>query len=191
VLKLRHRTPEQWKQVATKDLDAFLQDHAANERKVSHSALMLAVHHPDKTELVETLVPLAEEEFGHFLEVYALLRERGIGLGQDVPDPYMGALFRLLEKRAVDGYLLDRLILFAIVEARGCERFRMMEEALEPGPLKDFYRRLVASEARHHTTYLELARRYFGDEVASSRLDALLDAEAGIVRGLPLRPALH
>ena len=146
MLKLRYTTPEDWKQVALSDLGAFLQDHAANERKVGHAALSLAVQHPDRRELVDAMIDVSREEMLHFRQVYDLLVARGLTLGIDVPDRYMGALFRTLRRKVVDEYLLDRLVLFGVVEARGCERFRMISEALEPGSLKTFYEELTASE---------------------------------------------
>src|SRR5690606_22254490 len=92
MLRLRHETPAAWTEVAIAELDAFLQDHAANERKVSQSALQLAVQHPDHERLVTTMIDLAQEELDHFRRVYELLRARGQGLGLDAPDPYMGKL---------------------------------------------------------------------------------------------------
>lgn len=191
MLRLRHDTPPEWAEVALADLDAFLRDHAANERKVSGSALSLAVQHPDKQELVGQMIDLAQEELDHFRRVYDILVGRGRTLGHEGPDPYMSELRKAIRSPDVEVYLLDRLVLFAIIEARGCERFALLAEALEPGELKDFYQDLVRSEARHHATYLKLARRYFDPERVDQRLDELLDLEAGVARDLPLRPALH
>jgi tRNA-(ms[2]io[6]A)-hydroxylase len=191
MLKLRSGTAGEWVGVVEADLDAFLQDHAANERKVSHSALTLAVQHPDKVELVAAMVELAQEELDHFVRVYRLLVERGASLAQDVPDPYMSKLRRGLERADVDSYLLDRLVLFAIVEARGCERFSMLSRGLGDDRLRAFYTELTQSEARHHVTYLGLARRYFSAERVERRLDALLDLESGVASSLPLTPKLH
>lgn len=191
MLALRHATPASWTAIALADLDAFLRDHAANERKVSGSALWLAVHYPEHDELVDAMIDLAHEELGHFKLVYDLLRERGGGLGQDFPDPYMGRIHQLIRKGVTREHLLDRLLTFAIVEARGCERFRLLARALPEGRLRDVYHSLVAAEARHHAIFLRLARLYFpGDELAP-RLDELLDGEAEISRTLPLRPGLH
>jgi tRNA-(ms[2]io[6]A)-hydroxylase len=191
MLGLRHATPVSWAPLAVADLDRFLQDHAANERKVSASALTLAVHHPERAELVEAMIDLAREELEHFKRVHDLLVERGRPLGQDSPDPYMGALHRRMRKLRAREYLLDRLIVFAIVEARGCERFALLARALEPGPLRDFYTHLTRAEARHHALFLHLAHTYYGKAEVAARLDEVLDAEAEIARRLPLRAALH
>ena len=190
-IELRHSTPSRWTAIAIADLDLFLQDHAHNERKVSASAMQLALHHPQRKHLVDAMVDLALEELHHFKRVYRPLVQHGQTLGQDAPDPYMGPMRRLIRKPDSDAYLLDRLLVYAVVEARGCERFSMLAEALEPGSVKTLYIDLSRAERRHHEQFLELASRYFEADVIAARLDELLTAEAEIARQLPLRPALH
>ena len=195
MLKLRHDTPAAWTDVALAQLDTFLQDHAANERKVSQSAIALVAQHPEHRAIADALIPLAEEELSHFRQVYEHLLARGKTLAPDQPDPDMRKLRRAIANPAVDAYLLDRLVLFGIVEARGCERFAMMAEGLaqagDQPELAAFYQELVRSESRHHATYLKLARTYFDPERVAERLDSLLDLEAEVARALPMRPALH
>ena len=191
MLPLRYPTPDRWTAVVVAGLDLFLKDHAANERKVSASALRLAVHYPGRPALVEAMVDLAREELDHFKRVYDVLVTRGQALGQDEPDPYMSRLRRLMRKRDTADYLLDRLITFSIVEARACERFRMLSEALDDAHLGAFYGELAGAEARHHGLFLRLARTYFPHRTVGERLDQMLDAEADVVRALPLRAALH
>lgn len=191
MLHLRYDTPPEYGHVVMEDFDGFLQDHAANERKVSNSAMQLAVQHWSRPELVEAMIEIADEEFRHFRQVYELLRRRGKTLGQPMPDAYVTGLRKLVRRNPVQDYLLDRLVVFAIIEARGCERFDLVAQALPPGELKDFYDDLVRSESRHHATYLRLARRYFDEEAVAQRVDEILTAEAELVKGLPLRAALH
>jgi tRNA-(ms[2]io[6]A)-hydroxylase len=191
MLRLRYQTPAQWTGIALDDLGAFLQDHAANERKAAASAVTLAVHYPERRVLVDAMVDLAREELEHFKRVYDVLVARGETLGQDAPDPYMGQLRRVLRKRRVDEYLLDRLLAFAVIEARGCERFAMLADALEAGALQDFYIELTRAEARHHGLFVRIAETYFATGMVAARLEEILDHEAEIVRGLPLRPTLH
>lgn len=192
MLGLRWDTPPDWVAGVLSNFEVFLQDHAANERKVSQSALMLAANYPTRSELVDLAIEIAEEELEHFRAVWIILKERGLPLGWDTPDPYMKRMFSLLRKRDVDEYLLDRLVVFSIVEARGCERFALVAQALpESDPLKAFYLDLERSEARHHGHYLRIARLYFPAEVVQARLDEVLDIEAEIARTTPLRPALH
>lgn len=191
ILRLRQATPPGWTAAVLTDIDAFLQDHAHNERKVVMAALSLAGQHFRRVELVSAMIELAEEELSHFRRVQELLAERGQTIGQDKPDPYAGPMHKLLRKADFNEYLLDRLVVFAVVEARGCERFQLLAEALPTGTLKDFYAELYKAEARHHGLFSGLAQRYFGREVFGRRLDVVLDAEAAIIRSLPLRAALH
>lgn len=192
MLGLRWQTPRAWIDLVLADFVTFLQDHANNERKVAQSALTLATHYPHRTELVDLALEVADEELAHYRAVWAILKERGQPLGWDTPDPYMTRMFKLLRKRDTDEYLLDRLLVFGIVEARGCERFAMVADGLpEDDPLKTFYLDLTRSEARHHGQYIRLARQYFPSEVVDARMDTLLDAEAEAAREQPLRPALH
>jgi tRNA-(ms[2]io[6]A)-hydroxylase len=191
MIELRHSTPERWTAVAIADLDAFLQDHAHNERKVSASAMQLAIQHPSRRQLVIAMIDLAIEELHHFKRVHRLLTGRGQTLGQDIADPYMGPLRRLVRKPDSEAFLLDRLLLYAVVEARGCERFTMLAEALDPGPVQALYADLSVAERRHHELFLALAGDYFDADQIARRLGELLDAEAEICRRLPLRPALH
>ena len=172
------------------DLDAFLLDHAANERKASAAALALVAHYPDRPQLVASCIALAREELLHFEEVVRRIAERGRTLGPDTRSVYLGRLAREY-RQGRDAYFLDRLVTGAIVEARGCERFGLLAAALPAGPLKDFYRDLARSEVRHKETYLDLARAYFPTADVAARLEELLHAEARIVAELPVRAALY
>lgn len=192
MLRLRYATPPAWFEAVRQDLTAFLQDHAHNERKVSQSALVLATHYPTHAELVDAALEIADEELQHFRLLWRILQERGAHLGYDMPDPYMKAMFAPMRRRHMDEYLLDRLIVYAIVEARGCERFALVAHGLgADDALGRVYLELERSEARHHGHYLRLARLYFPADVVTARLDALLDHEAEVVARLPFRPALH
>lgn len=191
MLRLRSDTSPAWVDAVCADVDAFLQDHAANERKVSHSALTLAVQHPTRKPLVDAMIALAREELGHFAQVYDRLVARGKTLAQDAPDPYMGALHRLVRTGDVDAYLVDRLIAFAVVEARACERFALLARALPDPALRAFYADLTRAEARHHALFLRLAHEYAPSDAVAARLAEVLDAEAAILASLPVRAALH
>jgi len=190
MLRLLTKTPSLWIDVVLADFDAFLVDHAACERKASATALKLVSHYSDRTELVRELIPFAQEELEHYAQVMGIILERGLASRPDEKDPYVGALMKLIQ-RGPDRYFLDRLLILGVVEARGCERFGMVADALDPGPLKDFYIDITRSEARHHGLFVRLAREYFPADVVQQRLDELLNAEAEIVGRLPLRPAVH
>ena len=191
MLKLKYHTPPEWQTCVQENLDAFLQDHAANERKVSASALKMVVQHPNRDELVRALIDVAKEELEHFDRVYRLLRARGCSLAQDAPDPYIGGFRKRISNPDMDAYLLDRLVTFGIIEARGCERFNILADGLADRSLAEFYRELARSEAQHHATYLRLARVYFDEERVRARQEVLLELEASLLRALPLRPSLY
>lgn len=169
----------------------FLQDHAANERRVSNAALTLAVQHPDRAELVDAMVETSLEELTHFRLVYRLLKERGATLSREAPDAYMKRLRRETAHRDRERWLLHRLVLFAIVEARGFERFSMLGEGLSDPALRETYAALARAEARHKGLYLRLARGMFDEADVNERLDRFLDLEAEVIGALPLRAALH
>jgi len=191
MLRLRFDTPPEWTAAVLADLDTFLQDHASNERKAAQSALVLASHHPHRAALTAAMLEVAEDELGHFREVWTLLQARGKTLGPDAPDPYMARFLKHLRRGDRETYLLDRLLAFGLVEARGCDRFVALARALPPGELADFYARLVQSEARHHALFVRLAKDMFDPERVEARLDELLAFEAEVARGLDVRAALH
>jgi tRNA-(ms[2]io[6]A)-hydroxylase len=188
---LRVTTDPAWAREAVKDLDAVLVDHAHCEMKAATNALSLVVRHPGDLRLVQALTALAREELEHFARVYRLLAARGRPLAQDAPDPYTGALRKLMRKRDVEEYLLDRLLVFAVVEARACERFGLLGEALPDSRLQRFYAELTRAEARHHAQFQRLAQLFAPAEVVATRLEEILAAEAAVVRQLTIRPALH
>jgi len=189
-MRLKAPTPPAWTAAVLADLDAFLLDHAANERKASSSAMALVVHYPDRPELVERCIALAVEELQHFGLVQARIAERGLVLGPDTRNAYLLRL-RKEFRAGSQPYFLDRLLTAGIVEARGCERFGLVAAALPDGPLKDFYRELARSEVRHQEMYIDLARLYFAADVVALRLEDLLGVEARVVAEMPIRATLY
>jgi tRNA-(ms[2]io[6]A)-hydroxylase len=190
MITLQAASSPAWLSAVLADFDAFLLDHAAAERKASAVALSLISHYPDRRELVAAMMDLAREELEHFYQVYLRVEERGLILGPDGKDPYVRAM-RAEIRGGRDDYFLDRLLVSGIVEARGCERFGLIAEALADPSLRSFYREIAASEARHDALFVELARAYFSPVSVDARLDALANAEAKIIEGLVIRPALH
>jgi tRNA-(ms[2]io[6]A)-hydroxylase len=189
--QLPHRTPTEWVGIVEENLDEFLRDHASNERKVCASALQLVAHHPERDELVDELMEVAHEELDHFRRVYALLKERGQRLGTDTSDPYMTKLRKAIRQSDVETYLRDRLLLFAIIELRGFERFKLLADHLSDDTLREFYDELARSEAGHYALYLNLARKYYPREVVDERFRELIELESRVLAELPLRPSLH
>jgi tRNA 2-(methylsulfanyl)-N6-isopentenyladenosine37 hydroxylase len=182
-------TRADWVDAVRADFDAFLRDHAACERKASATAMTLASHYRDKETLVTEMVDLACEELSHFRKVYAAIVARGGQLGDDTKDRYVRELLALA-RRAPDVYLLDRLLTAGVIEARGCERFQLLAEALEPD-MAAFYADFARSEARHAGLFVRLAKMYFTEGDVAARWDELSRAEAEILGALPARAALH
>ena len=187
---LRFATTPAWTDAVISNFDTFLQDHAAAEKKASGMAISMLSHYPDRIELVAAMADLAVEELTHYREVVKWIHRRGLQTAADQKDPYVLA-FRDSIRRGREAYLLDRLLTASIIEARGAERFALVADALREPGLKQFYRSIARSEERHYELFLELAHLYIAPRTVSERWDELLDVEAGIVAGLPIRAALH
>lgn len=190
MIELKYKTPVEWAQGVVDAMDIFLADHAAAEKKASSMAMTMVAHYPDKQELVMAMIDLALEELGHFRAVVKLMQQRGLQLLPDEKDPYVNAL-RHCCRRGELPYLLDRLLVAGIIEARGAERFGLLAGVLPEGELKRFYDSITRSELGHQALFFELAMKYAEPVTVNKRLDELLDAEAAIVSGLPFRAALH
>ncbi len=190
MIELRYKTPLSWAEGVVDAMDDFLPDHAAAEKKASSMAMNMVAHYPDRPELVTAMIDLAIEELSHFRAVVKLMNERGLSLLADEKDPYVNRLRRAI-RHGKEEFLMDRLLVGGIVEARGAERFGMVADALTAGALQRFYRSITRSEEEHQGLFLQLAELYFDRQDVHSRLQELLLVEADIVRDLPLRPALH
>jgi len=186
---LRSRTDRRWLPGALAELDRVLVDHAHCEKKAAANALSLLQAYPEVPGLPALMARLAREESAHLARVLQLLDARGLALGRDPGDPYAQGLQRLIRTPAAERRL-DRLLVAAIIEARSCERLGLLAEGLEEPGLRRFYAELARSEDGHQRLFLRLAERT-APESALPRLDALLDAEAELLRSLPLRPAIH
>ncbi|MEM8662014.1 MAG: tRNA-(ms[2]io[6]A)-hydroxylase [Pseudomonadota bacterium] len=189
-LPLRVRTPDDWTRAVMADFDSFLLDHAAAEKKASGMAMSMLSHYPDKVELVAAMADLAVEELSHYREVVKWIHKRGLVTAADTKDHYVLAL-RDHIRDGRDVYLLDRLLIAGVIEARGAERFALIAEALPGSPLKRFYQSIARSEQRHYSLFLDLARLYLEEATISRRWDELLDTEAAIMVRLPIKAALH
>jgi tRNA-(ms[2]io[6]A)-hydroxylase len=189
-MMLKEATPGEWLGRVLSDFDSFLVDHAACERKASATALTFVSHYPDRAELVSAMIQLAREELDHFQRVYQQLVARGLQLGADTKDLYVVRMRNQI-RREPAFYLMDRLLVAGVVEARGCERFGMVAEAKLPREVKDLYKTLSLAEAHHHQLFIALARRYFSAAEVVERLNGLLEIESEIMKQLPLRAALH
>jgi tRNA 2-(methylsulfanyl)-N6-isopentenyladenosine37 hydroxylase len=190
MLQLQTRTPQAWLEVVFADFDAFLMDHTLCERKASAMGMSLVAKYPDRALILDPLIAFAREELEHFHIMFKVLTERGLLLPADSKDAYVGGLRKLMHGES-SALFLDRLLVSAVVEARGCERLQMVTEALPAGALKDTYLDLTRAEARHHALFFRLAERYFPAEQVRERARELFEAEATLIETLPLRAAVH
>lgn len=190
---LRVPTDASWAEKAVADLDGVLVDHAHCEMKAASNALSLVVRHPGDLGLVRALTELAQEELDHFRRVVDVLERRGLALGPPPVDTYAADLRQAAKALPAEvPALVDRLLVGALIEARSCERFKLLLDALPsdtPEELRAFYEELFACEARHYRVYVDLAIRAAGGEQdrVRARLDALAHAEGKIVAALAER----
>lgn len=186
-LGLELPTDPRWTDIASMQLGDILIDHAYCEQKAASSCISLIVHYPDKALLVETLTPIVAEEWGHFQRVLKELKKRNIPLSRQRKDEYVNQLMQLITKGDANQMFLDRLLICGLIEARSCERFKLLSENLEDESLQKFYRELMISEAGHYRTFLELAETYVPAEKVRARWKELLHAEAEIMHSLAPR----
>lgn len=193
MLGLKLPTDPRWVDIASKNIIDILVDHAYCEQKAASSCISLIVMNPEKTFLVDTLTPIVTEEWGHFRMVLRELQKRGATLGPQRRDEYVLELQKLVQKggRAIDR-LLDNLLVNALIEARSCERFRILSEEIKDAELKVFYHELMKSEAGHYVTFIDIAKHYLPEEKVKKRLEEFLSAEAEIIKEMePERKRMH
>jgi tRNA-(ms[2]io[6]A)-hydroxylase len=180
VLNLASRTDPGWVEIALSDLDELLLDHAHCERKAAGMALRLMFRYPDRPFLHDPLSRLAREELAHYEEVLRVLAARGGSMRRQRPSPYAGRLYHCV-RSAEPERLVDTLLVCALIEARSCERFQLLADAIAEPSLRALYKGLLASEARHHGSYLELAVQASDESSARARLLELAEREAEII----------
>lgn len=165
ILGLKLPTDPRWVDLASISLEEILTDHAFCEQKAATQCITLIQLFPDKIELVNALSPIVTEEWGHFRMVWAEMKKRGFELGRQRKDDYVNLLIQNTPK-GVPGAekLLHKLILCALIEARSCERFRLLSENLEEEALRKFYYKFMVSEAGHYRLFIDLAEKYFPEE---------------------------
>ena len=195
-------TPQGWLEVVLGNFDTFLEDHASCEKKASGMALNMASHYPDQPQLLLAMADLAVEELTHYREVLRLLADRGVQPGPDVRDEYVRSLNALI-RRGPEHYLLDRLLVAAVIERRGLAesaglegrirhaRFGLIANAVTDPALARFYRAITVSEDRHWQLFLDLAANHCDRAAIPARLEEIVGCEADIIELLPLRAALH
>jgi len=192
MLGLKLPTDPRWVNIVEKNIDDILTDHAYCEQKAASTAISLIVSFPEYTGLVQELTALAREEMGHFKMVHDRIVARGQTLGRDRKDDYVVALLKFFPKGGSrTTQLVHRLLYAALIEARSCERFRLLSEELEDKDLAEFYRKLMVSEAGHYTMFLNFARQYGDRAEVDRKWNDLLEYEAEIMKNLGTRQTVH
>ena len=192
MLGLKLPSDPRWVNIAEKNLEEILSDHAFCEQKAASTAISLIVSFPEYTDLVQEMIALVEEEMSHFKMVHDLILERGFTLGRDRKDAYVSKLLQFFPKGGSrTTQLVHRLLLAALIEARSCERFRLLSEHLEDKKLAKFYRKLMISEANHYSSFLGFARQYGERKEVDEKWEALLEFEAEIMKTLSVKESIH
>ena len=187
-LGLELPTDPRWINIAEKNIEEILVAHAYCEQKAASSGISLIVQYPDKKKLVDMLTPLVAEEWSHFERVIEELRKRGYSLGAKRKDQYVEALQGLLRKGGSrDQQLVEKLLMNALIEARSCERFKILWKNIGDESLSKFYYELMVSEAGHYKNFLQLAKEYLPEAEVNQRWKELLEQEAEIVKNLEVR----
>ena len=187
-LGLELPTDPRWVNLTEKSLEDILTDHAYCEQKAATSCITLITTYPNRVELVDELSPIVTEEWGHFRMVIKELRKRKLDLGIQRKDLYVNALLKFQNKGgSKDDRLLERLLTFALIEARSCERFRLLSIHLKEKELQDFYHHFMVSEAGHYKLFIKLAKLYFDEDRVMKRWKEYLEFEAEMIKGLEVR----
>lgn len=188
MLGLKLPTDPRWVDIAEKNIEEILIDHAYCEQKAASSCISLIVQFSEKAALVEVLTPVVAEEWEHFQRVLEQLKLRGFQLGKQRADEYVVQLLQHERKGGSrDQQLMEKLLINALIEARSCERFKLLWKNLKEESLKQFYYELMVSEAGHYTNFIGLAKLYMPEEVVDKRWQEYLEIEAGIISNLELR----
>jgi len=188
ILKLKLNTDPRWVNIAEKNIEDILVDHAWCEQKAASTGISMIINYPEKTRLVDELTDLVAEEWGHFERVLLQLRKRGFQLGRPRKDEYVGQLLTHVRKGgARERQLMDQLLVSALIEARSCERFKLLWQNIADEELSKFYYELMVSEAAHFVSYVDLAKEYCDPKIVDERLQELLVIEGEIITNLPVR----
>lgn len=188
MLKLKLPTDPRWVNLAEMDLGKILTDHAYCEQKAATSCITLIQAYPEREALVRELAPIVTEEWGHFRAVLAEMDRRGLQLGRQRKDEYVGGLLDFSRKgHGREVALLEKLLIFALIEARSCERFRLLSLHVSDIELRHWYHKFMVAEAGHYVLFIDLARKYFERSVVDARWQEYLVYEAELLAGMEVR----
>ncbi|MDE0560322.1 tRNA-(ms[2]io[6]A)-hydroxylase [Algoriphagus sp. NF] len=188
MLNLQLPTDPRWVGIAEMQIEDILVDHAYCEQKAASSCISLIIRYNDLDELVDTLTPIVAEEWGHFERVMEQLRKRGMRFGKQRKDEYVAKLNDFVRKGGSrKDQLTEGLLMNALIEARSCERFKLLSKNIEDEELRKFYYELMISEAGHYVTFIDLARKYQDPEKVNKRWKEWLEFEAEVMKNMELR----
>jgi len=193
ILKLQLPTDPLWvKNVVESNIQEILTDHAYCEQKAASNAITLIIQNPNYPEIVQEMAMLVQEEMNHFKRVHDIIIKRGYQLGKERKDDYVGELYKFLTKGGSrQTQLIERLLFSAMIEARSCERFKVLSENIKDEELATFYHELMISEAGHYTMFLRLAKKYAGDIDVDARWKEFLAYEAEVVKNYGKSETIH
>jgi len=185
-------TDPRWVNVVEKNISEILTDHAWCEQKAASSAISIMVRFPEYPELVDEMIAIAKEEIEHFALVHEKIKERGMELGFEQKDPYVKDLRAFIKKGGNrEQQLVEALLMAAMIEARSCERFRILSQKIADEDLRKFYRGLMASEARHYTTFLKHAKSIAQSVDVEQRWKEFLDYEGELMKKYGKKESMH
>jgi tRNA 2-(methylsulfanyl)-N6-isopentenyladenosine37 hydroxylase len=193
ILKLKLPTDPRWvRNVVESNIEEILTDHAFCEQKAASNAITLIVQNPNLSDLVQEMALLVQEEMDHFKRVHDLILERGYVLGRERKDDYVNELARFIIKGGGrQAQLIDRLLFSAMIEARSCERFKVLSENINDSQLSAFYHELMVSEATHYAMFIKLARKYGEGIDVDARWQEFLEYEARVIRNYGKSETIH
>lgn len=192
MLGLKLPTDPRWANIAEKNIEEILTDHAFCEQKAASYAISLLVTYPELSELVTAMSDLAQEEMQHFTMVHDKIVARGLVLGRERKDEYVHRIMAFFPKEGNrNKRLVNRLLTAALIEARSCERFKTLSENIQDKELAEFYRDLMVSEANHYTMFLKFARQYGGREEVDKKWQDLLTYEAEVMKDFGDKELIH
>ncbi len=188
ILGLQLPTDPRWVNLAEMQLEEILTDHAYCEQKAATTCITLIQKNSEKQWLVEELSPIVTEEWGHFRQVLAELKKRGLVLGRQRKDEYVNALLKFVIKGGSrDEHFLDQMLIMALIEARSCERFKRLSEGLTDTYMCSFYRKFMESEAGHYTLFINLAEYYLPKPMVRKRWQQWLAYEKELMNSAEVR----
>ena len=195
MLGLKMATDPRWVNIVEKNIEEILIDHAYCEQKAASNAISIIVHYPQYTELVAAMTEICQEEMLHFQMVHEKILERGFQLGFERKDPYVNDLANYLKRTKTnsskEGMFVNKMLFAAMIEARSCERFKILSEQLKDEDLQTFYRSLMESEARHYTTFIGFARKYSNGIDIDACWNDLLEYEASLMKTYGTKETMH